>query len=168
MRRKVVWCLNAFQNGSRFVDDIMKYIFFKSVVFQPTLTKYVHLTINHHLLHLWLNTKRCARRRVQPGKPKPRPKHPYKVHLWWAGICAREATKAVIFDGKIDRFRYVNVLAHGFVPYPSISYPDGHRLIQNNDPKHTSKCASWSFCATFRSHAIKNNWLLGFCAHGEA
>ena len=92
-------------------------------------------------IQLEWHRKRCARRRGQPGRPKPRPKHPYKVHLW-AGISARGATKAVIFDGKMDRFRYVNVLAHGLMPFLHTSYPDGHRLIQDNDPKHTSKFAS--------------------------
>ena len=40
----------------------------------------------------------------------------------------------------IDRYLYIEVLQNT-LPFIADVYPDGHRLIANNDPKHTSVAA---------------------------
>ena len=42
--------------------------------------------------------KKCYRRRGEPRKLKPKPKHPVKVHVW-GGISKRGATSVVILQG---------------------------------------------------------------------
>lgn len=71
---------------------------------------------------------------------KPRPKHPLKLHVW-AGISRRGPTPVVIFSGIMDANLYTNILQQGLVPFIRNTYPDSHRLMQDNDPKHTSKAA---------------------------
>ena len=44
----------------------------------------------------------------------------------------------VFFEGIMDRFLYVDVLTKTLVPVIEKVYPDGHRLMADNDPKHTS------------------------------
>lgn len=56
----------------------------------------------------------------------------------WAGISHRGATEVCVFDGVMDRFLYVDIIDKTLVPFLDKAYPDGHRLIQDNDPKHTS------------------------------
>ena len=66
-------------------------------------------------------------------------KHPVKVHMW-AGISLRGSTGICIFSGimKIT------------LPFLYDVFPDGHRFIQDNDPKHTSKLA----CAFFEDNDV--------------
>ena len=84
--------------------------------------------------------RRCARLAGQQPRPKPKPKHPVKVHVW-AGISSRGATEVCVFEGKMDRFLYIHILDSTLLPFLRRAYPNGHRLIQDNDPKHTSKAA---------------------------
>ena len=42
------------------------------------------------------HSRRCARMKGEQSKPKPKPKHPCKVHVW-AGISSRGATQCVYF-----------------------------------------------------------------------
>ena len=74
----------------------------------------------------------------EQSKPKPKPKHPCKVHVW-AGISSRGATRVCIFQGIMTSESYTAILEDTLVPFINDVYPDGHRLIQDNDPKHTSK-----------------------------
>ena len=71
----------------------------------------------------------CCRKKGQKPRYKPRPKHPTKIHVW-AGISCRGTTRICIFDGIMDAEMYVHE-----------TYPDGHRFMQDNDPKHTSRRA---------------------------
>ena len=80
-----------------------------------------------------------------------RPKHPVKVHIW-AGISCSGATTIVIFDGIMNAEGYANILNQALVPFISATYPDGHRLMQDNDPKHTSRYIQ----TFFEEHGI--NW----------
>lgn len=66
-----------------------------------------------------------------------RPKHPAKVHVW-AGISLRGPTKICIFDGVMDAYLFIEILDSTLVPFIAEKYPGGHRLMQDNDPKHTS------------------------------
>lgn len=49
----------------------------------------------------------CYRKEGEPPRPKPRPKHPTKVHVW-AGISKVGATHVCIFEGtmnqKVDQY----------------------------------------------------------------
>ena len=51
-------------------------------------------------VHLERHSRHCFRKRGQPKKLKPKPKHPLKVHLW-GGISCRGATNIIIFTGKL-------------------------------------------------------------------
>lgn len=47
----------------------------------------------------------------------------------------------------MDAPGYVEILRQGLLPFLQETYPTGHRLMQDNDPKHTSKYASEFFAA---------------------
>ena len=69
-------------------------------------------------------------------------KHPVKVHVWggislrgWCGIC--------IFEGKMNAPLYTNILDSTLLPFVRDVFPDHHRFMQDNDPKHMSRHAQW-------------------------
>lgn len=66
-----------------------------------------------------------------------RAKHPVKVHVW-GGISWRGRTPIVIFDGTMNAPGYESILREGLLPFLQEMFPSGHRLMQDNDPKHTS------------------------------
>lgn len=80
----------------------------------------------------------CFRKRFQPRLLKQRAKHPIKIHIW-GGISKRGATNVIMFTGLINAERLCTVLQAGLVPFIRRVYPDGHRLYQDNDPKHASR-----------------------------
>ena len=82
----------------------------------------------------------CCRKAGQKPRYKPRPKHPVKVHVW-AGISWNGATNACIFEGIMDAELYCQILDEYLVPFIQSVYPQGHRFMQDNDPKHTSRRA---------------------------
>ena len=47
---------------------------------------------------------------------------------------------------------YVNILQQTLLPFISSVYPDSHRFMQDNDPKHTSKIGE----AFFKNNRV--NW----------
>ena len=49
------------------------------------------------------------------------------------------STSIVIFEGIMDAKGYETILRQALLPFIAENYPDGHRLMQDNDPKHTSR-----------------------------
>ena len=62
----------------------------------------------------------CCRKQGATPKPKPRPKHPLKVHVW-GGISTNGRTELVIFEGIMDASLYLEILklvcSRSFVEY---------------------------------------------------
>ena len=70
--------------------------------------------------------------------PQTKSQTPHQgTHL--GGISKRGATDVIIFTGIMDAERLVTVFEAGLLPFLRDRYPDGHRLQQDNDPKHASK-----------------------------
>ena len=65
-------------------------------------------------------------------------KHPVKVHVW-GGISWKGRTPIVIFEGIMNAEGFEKIHREGLLPFLRDTYPAGHRLMQDNDPKHTSK-----------------------------
>ena len=51
----------------------------------------------------------------------------------------RGATRLVMFTVNMNTIRYGKIIEASLVPFVRTCYPDGHRLQQDNDPKHSSK-----------------------------
>ena len=69
-----------------------------------------------------------------------RPKHPTKVHVW-AGISKRGRTAICVFEGIMKQELFVDIMRSALIPSINSLFPDGHRLMMDNDPKHTSRHA---------------------------
>lgn len=111
------WCKIQLDNKERF----------ENVVFTDECT----VQLDHH-------GRLCFRKQKQPRALKQRPKHPAKVHIW-GGISMRGATRLVMFTGTMNAVKYGQILETGLVPFIRTCFPDGARLQQDNDPKHSSK-----------------------------
>ena len=59
---------------------------------------------------------RCYHIKGEQPKPKPRPKHPAKVHAW-AGISKQGATSIAIFTAIMDANFYLSILDRCLVPF---------------------------------------------------
>ena len=49
------------------------------------------------------------------------------------------ATDIHIFTGRMDSIYYQSILRDKLVPFISETFPEGHRFMQDNDPKHVSR-----------------------------
>ena len=67
-------------------------------------------------------------------------------------ISMRGATRLVMFTGNMNAIKYGQILETGLVPFLRTCFPDGARLQQDNDPKHSSKYIN----RLFKFHNI--NW----------
>ena len=74
-----------------------------------------------------------------------------KVHIW-GGISKRGATNIIMFTGIMNAECFRDISQAGLLPFIWDTLPDGHRLQQNNDPKHASNLTD-NF---FEEHAV--NW----------
>ena len=63
-----------------------------------------------------------------------------KVHVW-AGISKRGRTGICIFEGTLVKELYVDILDQTHLPFIRDVFPDGHRFMQDNDPKDVSNLA---------------------------
>lgn len=64
----------------------------------------------------------------------------------------RGRTGICIFEGIMRAPLYVEILEETLLPFVSAVYPDHHRFMQDNDPKHTSRLAG----AFFHNNCV--NW----------
>ncbi|CAC5402574.1 unnamed protein product [Mytilus coruscus] len=98
------------------------------------------------------STKYSFRKDDERVPAKGKPKHPYQVHVW-GGISRRGATGLFIFTGIMDSIFYQQILQQTFIPFIQTTFPDNHRLIQDNDPKHVSRSTK-----TFMTTNNINHW----------
>ena len=89
-------------------------------------------------IQLECHSRRCFRKEKQRSALKQRAKHPAKIHVW-GGISSRGATRIVMFGGILNAERLEIILQSALLPFIRKYYPAGHRLQQDNDPKHRSK-----------------------------
>ena len=115
-RKRLLWCQYLQRCKERF----------HNVIFTDECT----VQLDRH-------SRLCFRKKRQCRKLKPRPKHPIKLHIW-GGISFRGATNIIMFSGIMDAPRFTQILQAGLLPYINEVFPDGHRLQQDNDPKHCS------------------------------
>ena len=59
------------------------------------------------------------------------------MHIW-AGISKRGQMRICIFKGIMDAPLYIQVLQQTLLLFFQQTYPEGHRFMADNDPKHTS------------------------------
>ena len=115
--KRLEWCKQQLENEEDFSD----------IIFTDECT----VQLDHH-------SRICFRKKGDQRALKRRAKHPVKVHIW-GGISYKGATKIVIFTGIMDAPKYTKILEASLLPFINECYPRGHRLQQDNDPKHTSR-----------------------------
>ena len=112
-----MWCNEQLRSKEEFLD----------VIFTDECT-----------VQLERHSRICFRKKLQPQALKQRAKHPIKIHIW-GGISTKGATSLVMFTGIMNAECLGAVYEAGLVPFIQERFPDGHRLYQDNNPKHSSK-----------------------------
>ena len=98
-------------------------------------------------------SRKCFRKSDEPLKRRKKAKHPYSLMVW-GGISRRGATQLLMFNGiMVSQWYSEEILQKHFLPYAKLVYPEGHRLFQDNDPKHKSK-----FTVSFMENTGVNWW----------
>ena len=115
--KRKAWCQKQLHNNEQFED----------IIFTDECT----VQLDHY-------GRLCFCKEKEARVLKQRPKHPAKVHIW-GGISMRGATRLVMLSGNMNAIRYGKIVEAALVPFVKTCYPDGHRLQQDNDPKHSSK-----------------------------
>ena len=116
--KRLVWCQNMIADGETFDDVIFT---------------------DESKIELKDVCQRSYRKVGQPVPRRKKAKHPYSM-LVWGGISRRGPTPLLMFNGIMDSAWYQkNILYNQFLPFVDVTFPDSHRLYQDNDPKHTSK-----------------------------
>ena len=59
----------------------------------------------------------------------------------WAGTSCQGRTGICIFEGTMDAIVFYEIIEKTLLPFIRDKLPTSHRLLQDNDPKHTSKRA---------------------------
>ena len=90
------------------------------------------------IVQLEQHSRICFHKRLQPRNLKQRAKHPIMIHIW-GGISARGATRLVMFSEIMNATRFGTVYEAGLLSFIQERFPDGYRLYQDNDLKHSSK-----------------------------
>ena len=78
----------------------------------------------------------CSTKSGIKPRYKPKPKHLVKVHVR-AAISKRGCSGVCIFEGCMGAVSYVKILEQTLLPMINELYPDQHRFVQDNNPKHT-------------------------------
>lgn len=76
----------------------------------------------------------------------------FQIHFW-AGISRRGATGGYLFNGRMDSVFYQQILREKLLPFINTTFPDGHRLVPDNDPKHVSRSTT-----EFMTNNRINHW----------
>ena len=100
---------------------------FENVIFTDESTIKIQNTAN-----------KCFHKLGEEKPLKGKPKHPFQVNVW-GGISRKGLTDMHIFTGIMDSVYYQEILSTYFVPFANTYYPESHRLMLDNDPKHVSK-----------------------------
>ena len=74
----------------------------------------------------------------EKSRYKARQKYPAKINIW-GGISKRGTTTIALFGGTSTTTMYRKVLDASLFPFIDQVYSDSFRLMQDNDPKHTSR-----------------------------
>ena len=108
-RKRLIWCKEQLRVKESF----------DNVIFTDECT-----------VQLDSHSRLCFRKSRQPHVLKQRAKHPVKVHIW-RGISKRGA---IMFTGIMNAERLRDIFQAGLLPFIQDTFPDGHRLQQDNDP----------------------------------
>ena len=66
----------------------------------------------------------------------------------WAGISRKGPTGICIFEGIMNAKLFCEILRRTLLPFIASKFPESHRLMQDNDPKHTSRYAQEFYAAS--------------------